>query len=353
MNVTFFIGNGFDLNLGLKTKYTDFYKYYVGQPSSDGDMLVEAIRENAPKWSDLEIALGDFTEELQQTDFEAFLNSKEQMEEELAHYLAEQEKRIRITDEKATAIEFRNKVISFYKELNRTWQDDYMGFLRTQTMTVHYAFVNFNYTSTLDRLIALCQQRIDPFSTHVGGSTRFSDLIDNPLHIHGTLSSGLILGVDADTQIKNLEMRKDADISNYFVKPSINKASGEKRTETCKKIIDQSQYICLYGLSCGATDQIWWKYILEWLKKGTSNRLVIYVHSDDSRSPSAGRELRMIDNIKYFFKRQSLCSDEDFAKIRGRIAVVFNSNIFSLTNIAVRSDEQLLAEEKEQLVGAV
>lgn len=161
------------------------------------------------------------------------------------------------------------------------------------------------YTSTLDRLIALCQQRLDPFSTHVGGSTRFSDLIDNPLHIHGTLSSSLILGVDAEAQIKNLEMRKDADILNYFVKPSINKASGEKRTEACKKIIDQSQYICLYGLSCGDTDQIWWKYILEWLKRGSGNRLVIYMYSNKSRSPSAGRELRMIDQIKYFFKSRA------------------------------------------------
>lgn len=61
----------------------------------------------------------------------------------------------------------------------------------------------------------------------------------------------------------------------------------------------------------------------------------------------------MIDQIKYFFKKQSLCTDEDFAKIRDRIAVVFNSDIFSLSNITVLSDEQLLAEEKEQLVGAV
>ena len=28
MNITFIIGNGFDLNLDLKTKYIDFYNYY-------------------------------------------------------------------------------------------------------------------------------------------------------------------------------------------------------------------------------------------------------------------------------------------------------------------------------------
>lgn len=29
MNVTFLLGNGFDLNLGLLTSYKDFYSYYT------------------------------------------------------------------------------------------------------------------------------------------------------------------------------------------------------------------------------------------------------------------------------------------------------------------------------------
>lgn len=28
MNVTLILGNGFDLNMGLPTAYSDFYKYY-------------------------------------------------------------------------------------------------------------------------------------------------------------------------------------------------------------------------------------------------------------------------------------------------------------------------------------
>jgi len=29
MNIIYIIGNGFDINLGLKTRYVDFYKWYV------------------------------------------------------------------------------------------------------------------------------------------------------------------------------------------------------------------------------------------------------------------------------------------------------------------------------------
>ena len=36
MNIVFLIGNGFDLNLGLKTRYRNFYDYYVALPKKNG-----------------------------------------------------------------------------------------------------------------------------------------------------------------------------------------------------------------------------------------------------------------------------------------------------------------------------
>lgn len=35
MNVTFLLGNGFDLNLGLSTSYKDFYSYYTKKEPND------------------------------------------------------------------------------------------------------------------------------------------------------------------------------------------------------------------------------------------------------------------------------------------------------------------------------
>lgn len=36
MNVTFLLGNGFDLNLGLSTSYKDFYSYYTKKEPNIG-----------------------------------------------------------------------------------------------------------------------------------------------------------------------------------------------------------------------------------------------------------------------------------------------------------------------------
>lgn len=57
MNITFFIGNGFDLNLGLKTRYENFYEYF--QMNSNEDNMIKGwINKKESLWSDLEEALG-------------------------------------------------------------------------------------------------------------------------------------------------------------------------------------------------------------------------------------------------------------------------------------------------------
>ena len=74
MKITFFIGNGYDINIGLKTAYHDFLKWYVEQPSKNDTItdFKKIIEDGIEYWSDLEIALGKYT-----TRFSSF----EQIEE--------------------------------------------------------------------------------------------------------------------------------------------------------------------------------------------------------------------------------------------------------------------------------
>lgn len=42
MNVTFFLGNGFDININLKTRYKDFYPFFM----ENGMILFMNYRED-------------------------------------------------------------------------------------------------------------------------------------------------------------------------------------------------------------------------------------------------------------------------------------------------------------------
>ena len=76
--ITFFVGNGFDINAGLDKKYSDFYQYYFSQYPED--MLAKSIKEDYDFWSDLEIGLGKYTKGITESNEELFLDSKDIME---------------------------------------------------------------------------------------------------------------------------------------------------------------------------------------------------------------------------------------------------------------------------------
>lgn len=85
MNITFLIGNGFDLNLKLNTRYSDFYKYYI--KNDPKDLLSKSIKEDYEIWSDLEVGLGEFLKDIGENQIEEFLDSKSTLEKMLSEYL--------------------------------------------------------------------------------------------------------------------------------------------------------------------------------------------------------------------------------------------------------------------------
>ena len=122
MEITFLLGNGFDIQCGLKTSYIDFYKYILEKKYSI-DLNKEADEETVSKidnmiyreiyksrdkietWADLEFQLGVFTKRLQKRLSELnqdvqkisnkFLNDFEILKEDLSEYL----KSIQIQDD--------------------------------------------------------------------------------------------------------------------------------------------------------------------------------------------------------------------------------------------------------------
>ena len=52
MNITFLIGNGFDINLGLKTRYSDFYPYFI-EKSTETNMIRTWLEADELLWADL------------------------------------------------------------------------------------------------------------------------------------------------------------------------------------------------------------------------------------------------------------------------------------------------------------
>lgn len=335
MNITFMIGNGFDINLGLNTRYTDFYPYYLSRKHDD--IISNAITNDYDRWADLELALGQLLSDVAPEQVSEFLDCKAVLESDLADYLHSEQHRIDVT---STAIqqEFQKNVSGFYKEFSTRDRDAFVAWQQQVHQIIRYQFISFNYTNTLDSIVEPVKQ-IKQFATHSTGGQGYNDIVGGIVHLHGTLSGDLILGLDNKKQIGNPELQESGELTNYIIKPTINEALGEGKTGKAKQLIDNSDYVCVYGMSLGDTDRMWWTYLVNWLNGKTARRLVLYVYEKATSNPSGPEKLRQQDKWKNYFLKIAGTNTQFIDRLRSQIIVVLRSKIFDFSDIKLSHEE--------------
>lgn len=97
MNILYIVGNGLDIQYGLKTKYSDFYKYQIPIYKEKNinenyyniiyDNILIDQNTNWENWSDLELALGELTKN-SEIDEEEFMEDLEEVSIDLNNYLS-------------------------------------------------------------------------------------------------------------------------------------------------------------------------------------------------------------------------------------------------------------------------
>lgn len=117
MTTTLLLGNGFDVCLGLKTRYSEFYEnHYIKLPRKGLAPFLKTFREEIEQyvengsqklgddidWADLEMALGQYSEKL--TDPEEYIDIILDVNQELKNYIALQNRDIVLDEKKANKI---------------------------------------------------------------------------------------------------------------------------------------------------------------------------------------------------------------------------------------------------------
>ena len=100
MNITFLIGNVFDIGLRLSTRYTDFYKKYCSDNSNDNDNISafkRILREwdsdkekQIVDWSDFESAFGDHSIDFELKDKRLYIDRFKDFVKKFNSYLDEE-----------------------------------------------------------------------------------------------------------------------------------------------------------------------------------------------------------------------------------------------------------------------
>lgn len=342
MHVTFLLGNGFDLNVGLKTSYRDFQKAYLKQRGGDGfakhcrQIVQNDLNINRDQWSDMELALGALSDHYPEkgdnlpTGRKKYCKLLMHMQLKLKEYLLAQEHRIDVEYnqdaicrefEKTLACPFLGLRGAQFQEMKNWWND------RTKE-AVNYHFLNFNFSLTFEKCRKLfedkkfCEKRT-PFIRCID-RRKVKDTLEETKYVHGTLDDCIIFGVDHEKQIPNTKLCDD-QVCASIIKPIINSRLKNGQAKMAAKLIRQSNLIVIFGMSMGETDRTWWQIIADWLASNEDNRLIVVESSPDKNTGISDSVIQCQNSVQCVFKE--LLSHAAWQKVEKQILTTINCKI--------------------------
>lgn len=265
MSTLFLIGNGFDLNCGMKTAYTDIYPGYINEPSIS--KVISTFKQNISSqidtWGDFEMAMADYAKTLNSEsqllecvrDFSFYVNDYLAKEElAIREYLKDSEVMNLVTQEMYNS--FRDFYLDCSHNINHIMQE------RLASVFNNISAISFNYTQTFDTIFNQLR------SLH--GLSYIS-----VTHIHGLLDEDPVLGIDNESQL-NVSYPISKKAKRGFIKPFFNECYDRNRVRYTLDRIQMASTICTYGLSLGDSDLTWRNALLSWLDENDNHHLFIY-----------------------------------------------------------------------------
>lgn len=329
MDITFLIGNGFDLACNLKTRYTDVYKKYCIADSANNNIkrFKESILEDDYKnWTDFEMALPKFGKEL--NNFDEFSECVLDFSKFLEDYLNEEQNKIDIEQNKEP---LANKMVQYiYHFYDFCLQDSKALLKRLVEETSGNAvchFVTFNYTDTLEKCLSIVKSSIPRQNSTVYKYT-------NPLHIHGTLYNGILLGLDNEELYRDIPCEDIRKLKNLIDKVHINRRYSSISAQVLQ-ILKESRIVVILGWSMGESDS-YWVGNLKKLFRENSNLNLVYVpyYSEAADIRFRNQSLDREDEQKDFITRKFGIPEN----YRDRVHIITNSEYMNLSFLVNAND---------------
>lgn len=348
MNIVYFIGNGFDIAVGLDTSARSIVRQYKEhldkrlQKMEDEEsneykgfeIFASSLNTEIDTWADFEIKLGEISERFDTLDNpeESYLAAFNDFRSFIREHLSDQQERINkldISEENAKA--FQNASLGFLLNgMRPASQRAFRSFIsEKERENWSVGFVVFNYTYLIDQIIEKAPAHLKvQFS-----NTTYSRSFTSALHIHGSLSDeyGLLVGVNGEDQIKSDCLKSSDAVLAAMIKARQNRDMELERDAGVDDLIDSASVIIIHGMSIGDSDLTWWISIGKWLTS-SSNRLLILSHYEQGLNAKTATQPEMFakttKRYRDVFMNKAAIPDEAKESVGRRILISVNDASF-------------------------
>lgn len=337
MDVTFLIGNGFDLNCGLHSSFTDICKDYCGTTSDEDIDIIkwfkEEINSNEDTWGDFEMQIPEYAKEFDSGDdfVECIWDFRTHMEGYLRKEQSDFFKDMR------SAPNIYNNVVPYMSTYLQYDTYNILPGAKRELTKMHsnpgtLNVINYNYTNVFDVLLDEVNKR--------GLLKALYSKINIPIHIHGLLRSNpedisnVTLGADNEGQFGDIRFELTDEVKGATIKPFFNKAYDESKSADVVDTIQKSSIICIYGMSLGESDLSWKKELKAWILNEDPQRRLIWFDYDLPQNNIAADQMIAIEKKEAPKKLRKLGLNEEETKIcKDKIYVPVGQDIFKIAKL--------------------
>lgn len=338
MNITFFIGNGFNLNLGLHTAYSDFLTHYLRENAEDSKPVaflkkLLAAEEPSALWSEAELFWGKTTAQFLENDFSAddFYDAYEDFCANLAAYQQKEEKRIPYDALNKKIVEgFSSALLHFADGFREMERAQLLQFAESFDSRLCYRFIDFNYTSALEKCLNAVNAVPDSIGSTMVHGKPLQNRILSHLHIHGDLNKSMVLGVNDASQIAGTALFDGLgqEYTDQLIKQCANEMYKEDADKKAADILKASDLIFIYGMSLGITDKMWWERICELMKQNKRLHIILHAYDAPQNQLIARRLVTFEKQRRAEFLQFADCNEEELEDLSNRIHID-SSNLFA------------------------
>lgn len=376
MKVSFFFGNGLDMQCNLDTSYYAFFKHILEDKyridiETDSKIKIEVndkdknrinnidnliykyiveLKENRYKnWADLETNLGELTKKLYNESkndskvSSSFLDSLEELRDDLEGFLKIRQASLHQKIDEDFFEILKSTMLNFHSGLKPQKLEEIKDFINLFTDEhIYYNFITLNYTNTLEFILKNSKQE-EIYNSLTSSSSYRIVPPKKVIHAHGLIGDALTLGVNDDLQMSCDLFTNDEHI--FLIKPKLIEEDGQIMKIEAENVIKESNLIILFGVSLGETDKDWWSFIGNSLLENPKQKLIIhnFEHEASNRTSSV-KSVRRRKKVEDNFLKYVIEDKEKKDALRDKIFVLENSN--DILNIDLSKYNNIEINEK-------
>lgn len=319
MNITYLIGNGFDIGLGLKTQYSDFVSkvtnklenecaIYPAHEKASFDIAIKRwLLKNLKSkqiefWHDAEEAFGTLGfSEIEGRSQDVVQHCHVWFQREMWEWVNGKNDLFRLphlSEDLITKNFLGQLVCGWLGGLPQSVRNTIYRQMASEVVELN--FISFNYTNIIEKLLSVFNQNrqyiVAPKTSR--GSIQVMVQIGDCVHVHGEVSpegnlQELVFGVDNGSQILDAAVSSSAENRRRLVKQDYIKYTHAGETERVLDILGGTSFLVTLGHSFGKTDSFWWDKIFNDLSSEIYKVVVCpYFKSDDEVPIDYGDAIR-------------------------------------------------------------